>query len=214
MPPPLFTQLDRLLKGDDLGCDDANDVIGFGGTWLGSRARLGLRDRVSRFVVRMPRLRLKREEDTDPLIRRRERQQQCAVLPHAIVADELCHVPLVHVNVMNAVAGQEIEDLVARLRLGSPSLAERIDARVVFLDGALDEVLELIAEVVVRPRKAVRQQFHVEPVEEVRADEVEGLAARGVGKYLEPVGQRGKGSVHRMGEVVVNEEQQFRGTGL
>lgn len=102
-------------------------MIGFAGAGLRSRAGVRrVRTGVARCVVRVPGLRLKRQEDGHPLPRRRELQHDAAILPHSVIAEEGGHVALVHVDVMNAESGQEVEDLVPRMWLGAPALAKGI----------------------------------------------------------------------------------------
>src|SRR6476660_7953205 len=81
-------------------------------------------------------------------------------------------------NVVNPIAGQEIEYLVLRGSVGSPPLSERIYYSVRFLYRAIDKVFDLIAQVVVWPRNVRRKDAHLEPVEKIAANEVECLFAR------------------------------------
>ena len=81
-------------------------------------------------------------------------QHETAILPHAVIAEEGRHVALVHVDVMNAESGQEVEYLVPRLWLGAPALAKGIDRGVRFLNRPLDEMLELITQIIVRTGQA------------------------------------------------------------
>ena len=59
-------------------------------------------------------------------------------------------VALVHVDVMNAESGEEVEDFVPRLRLGAPALAEGVDRGILLLNSPLDKMLQLIAQIIVR----------------------------------------------------------------
>ena len=65
-----------------------------------------------RRVVGVPRLRLEPQEHRNPLLLIREMNQQPAVLLDAVVVLELRDVALVHVDVVDPVAGQETEVLV------------------------------------------------------------------------------------------------------
>src|SRR5262245_25349666 len=118
----------------------------------------------------MPGLRLKCQEDGYPLLRGQKLQHEAAILPHAVIAEEGGHVALVHVNVMNAESGQEVKDLVARVRLRAPALAKGIHRGVRFLNRALDEMLELITQGMVRAGERGRQRSHVYAIEEISAD--------------------------------------------
>jgi transposase, IS6 family len=78
-------------------------------------------------IVGMPGLRLEGQEDRHPLVLGRVVQQQPAVLPDPVVTAKLAAVALVHVDVMDPVAGQKPEHLVAGGRLGPPPLPEPKD---------------------------------------------------------------------------------------
>ena len=109
----------------------------------------------------------------------------------SIVAQEGRNVALIHVNVVNPIAGQELEYLVLRRRLGSPPLSERVYDSVRFLYRAIDEVFDLIAQVVVRPRKIRRKDAHLEPVEKITSNKVECLLARCASERGEPIRKSG-----------------------
>ena len=130
-------------------------------------------------IVRVAGLILESQEDGHPLPRGRELQHEAAILPHAVIAEERGHVALVHVNVMNAESGQEVEDFVPRLWLGAPALAKGIDRGVRFLNSPLDEMLELVTQVIVRTGQGGRQRSHVQAIEEIGADIVQALSAGG-----------------------------------
>ena len=66
-------------------------------------------------VIRMPALELKGGEDGDPSIFGWKMNHQCAVLPVTILTGESATIPLIHVNVVNAVPGVEVENLVRNL---------------------------------------------------------------------------------------------------
>ena len=102
-------------------------------------------------VIGVPGLGLERQEDRHPLVLGRVVQQQPAVLPDPIIAAELLAVALVHVDVMDPVAGQEPEHLVPGGRLGPPSLPEGIDPGRRVGRGPLYEVVELVGQVIVGP---------------------------------------------------------------
>jgi len=102
-------------------------------------------------VVGVPRLRLKRQEDTDPLVLGRVVQQQPTVLPDAVVLAEALTVALIHVDVMNPVAGPKAEDLVRDPGFWPPALPEGIQAGSRVDGGAAHEVVQLVGQVVVGP---------------------------------------------------------------
>jgi hypothetical protein len=162
----------------------------------------------------VPRLGLKRQEDPDPLVLGRVVQQQAAVLPDAVVPAEALAVALIHVDVVNPVAGQEAEDLVGDPGFGAPALPEGIHAGSRVRGGAAHEVVQLVGQVVVGPWRAGRLRLHLLPVEQVRADEVQRHPAGLVGQRGKTVGQAGQGLGYGMTEVLVGRIQQFRGLFL
>jgi hypothetical protein len=127
-------------------------------------------------VVGVPCLGLEGEEDRHPLALGGVVGQQAAVLPDAVVLLELWAVALVHVDVVDAVAGSEAEDLVAG-GLGSPPLPEGVQPGGGVGGGALDVVVELVGEVVVWPGCGGRHRPEQLPVEQVGADVVQRLLA-------------------------------------
>ena len=98
------------------------EVAGPAGADRRRRRRSGRRDRVSRPVVRVPRLRLELHEDGGPLVLIRKVHHQAAILKHPVIARELTGVALVHVDVVDAVAGQEAEVLVLDARPPVPTV--------------------------------------------------------------------------------------------
>src|SRR5207248_11749896 len=84
----------------------------------GARSRLASRsggtrqDGVAGVVVRAPGLRLEGQEDGHPALVGRELEEQRAVLIDAVVLGEIGVVALVHVDVVDAVAGHEPEGLI------------------------------------------------------------------------------------------------------
>ena len=152
-----------------VGSGGGPDGIGTTGGITGS----GSTDLVSRLVVCVPTLRLKLEEDGNPLSLRREVNDHAAVLPHTIIADEIPHVALIHVDVVDAVAGKEAEVLVLLVILRSPALAECIDYRLFVGDSALHDAINLLVEIVIKTGNVERQRPHFRAVEEVPADVVE-----------------------------------------
>ena len=125
------------------------------------------------YIVGVPGLRLKGEEDGDPLIGRGKAEDEAAVLPHSIIVPVPGIVALIHMDVVNAVARIEMEDLVRGPRLRAPARAESEDLGGCLACGAIDIVGQSVAQVVVVARQARREQAHVESVEEVPADEIE-----------------------------------------
>src|SRR6266851_5406017 len=79
-------------------------------------------------VVGVPRLALESEERRDPSVGFREPKQKATIMPYAIVAGMAAgaRIALVHVYVMNAAIGFELECLVRRI-LGPPGLAKGED---------------------------------------------------------------------------------------
>ena len=76
---------------------------------------------------------------------------------------------------MNTIARQEIKHFVFEGGFRPPALTERINQRSRLLNGTAYVVLELITEVVVRPRKAGRQQSHLQPIEKIASDVIKRL---------------------------------------
>jgi hypothetical protein len=141
-------------------------------------------------------------------------QQQPAVLPDPVVTAELLAVALVHVDVVDPVAGQEPEDLVPGGRLGPPPLAERIDPGRRVGRGPFHEVVQLVGQVVVGPGGGGRHRTHHCPVEQVGPEEVKGQAAGRAREQTEPVRQTGQALHHRVGERLLGQVQQLRGVLL
>lgn len=129
-------------------------------------------------VVGVPGLALEGEEDADPPGLCREVEEQATVLPDAVVALEAPAVALVHVDVVDAVPGQEAEDLVADGGLGPEALAEHVRPGGRIGHRALDVVVEQIGQVVVGALRVRGQRTHRRRVEEVAAHEVKVRAAR------------------------------------
>ncbi len=77
-------------------------------------------------VVGVPGLRLKRQEDPNSLLGRGEAEDERAILPYPVVTCELWMVALVHVDVVDAVAWYEPEDLVTLVLLRPPGFAEGV----------------------------------------------------------------------------------------
>ena len=65
------------------------------------------------FIVGVPRLGLKRQEDRHPLLRGGKLEHQSPVLPNAIISHMGRYIPLIHMNVMNTVAWFKAENFVS-----------------------------------------------------------------------------------------------------
>ena len=107
-------------------------------------------------IVGMPCLRLECKKRGDPLVGRRKVQYQAAILPYAIVLAIGGAVALIHMDVVDAIAGLEVEHLVSNSLLGPPTLAEGVHQSIGFVDRAFDVMLDAVAEIVVRPRQIRR----------------------------------------------------------
>ncbi len=95
-------------------------------------------------------------------------------MPNAILLGELLVlVALVHVDLVHAVPRQEAEDLVLDLRLRTPTLAERVQERILVAHCALHVLIELLVQVVVGAGRGQRQGHEILRREQVAADEVE-----------------------------------------
>src|SRR4051812_36264842 len=104
---------------------------------------------MTRPVVGMPGLGLKLQEQSGPTACGGKKEQQSSVLPHTIVIHKSGRVSLIHVDVMNAVAGQEAEDLVAVTGFRPPSLSKSVDDRVFFTHCFLHQCVDYVVQVVV-----------------------------------------------------------------
>ena len=104
----------------------------------------------------MPALRLELQEYRGPLVLVWKVHQQPAVLIYAIIVDETTGIALVHVDVVNTVAGQESEVLVLGGGFGTPALTEGVNQRILVGHGALHHPIELVVEVVVETGDAER----------------------------------------------------------
>ncbi len=135
-------------------------------------------------------------------------QQQSAVLPDPVVAEEAPAVALVHMDVVDPVAGQEPEHLVLDVRFGAEAGAEEVQACVRVVHRAPHVVVEEVGEVVVGARDVRRQRAQAGRVEEVAAHEVE-VRASGTGQQRVPaVGQLLQTTGHRVPEVVGDQVEQ------
>ena len=76
--------------------------------------------------------------------------------------------------------------------------------------GAIDEMRQPVAEIVVRSRQVRRQGPHVQTVEEIAANEVEREAARLLGNGREALSERHQAVCHDMMKVFGDEKQQLR----
>src|SRR5215218_6069492 len=85
---------------------------------------------------------------------------------------ELRVVSLIHVDVVDAVARHETEDLVPLILLRSPALAEGVHLGVVLQPGPSDVMLHPVTEVIVRTRQVVRQGSQPQAVEEVSPNKI------------------------------------------
>src|SRR5438034_1112458 len=107
-----------------------------------SRQRTGFRRRaylVPRDVIGVPGLRLKLEEDRDPLVLVGEMKEKTTVLPDAVIFDERLDVALVHVDVVDSVAGLEPKVLVL-LALWPPALSKGVNQSLLVCHRTLDVV--------------------------------------------------------------------------
>src|SRR5262249_764676 len=157
----------------DQCANDANTRIRLSGTWL--RPWAGMRDGggcMSCCIVGVPGLRLKCEKDGNPLLRCGEVENQPTILPHTVIADKWLRIALVHVNVVDAIAGAEMKDLIGLL-LWSPTLTKSIYERIGLIDGTHGIVLQPIRKIVIRTRYAWWQLVHVQSIEQVTADKIE-----------------------------------------
>ncbi len=137
--------------------------------------------------------------------------EQGAVLPDPVVGAELSAVALVHVDVVDTVAGPEPEHLVGDVRLGAEPLPEEVQGGGGVGDGPLHVVVEQVGQVVVGAREVGREQSHRGGIEQVAADEVQaGLPRLRCQSRPSAAGWREQFG-HRVAEVVVSQVQQLRG---
>jgi hypothetical protein len=113
-------------------------------------------------------------------------------------------------DVVDAIAGSEAEDLVAG-GLGSPPLPEGVQPGGGVGGGALDVVVELVGEVVVGPGCGGGHRPEQLPVEQVGADVVQRLLAGLARQRGEPVRQGRQVLDDRMAEGLVGQVQQLGG---
>jgi hypothetical protein len=186
--------------------DDAHGVIGF--------PRFNAGKGVPGLVVGVPGLGLEGQEDRDPLVLGRVVHQQTAVLPNPVVSTELLAVALVHVDVMDPVAGRETKDLVRGGRLGSPSLPERVQPGSWVGYGPLHEVVQLVGQVVVGPRGRGRHRSQHRWLEQVGPDEVQRQPTGRTRERGESLRQVGQPPQQGMIERLVCQVQQLRGVLL
>jgi hypothetical protein len=76
------------------------------------------------------------------------------------------------VDVVDAVARHETEDLVPLVLLRSPALAESVHFGVVLQPCPRDVMLDPVTEIIVRTRQVVRQGSQLQAVEEVSPDKI------------------------------------------
>src|SRR5262245_37985471 len=122
--------------------------------------RRGLRGAAVRiaFIVGIESLRLKCEEEGSPLVAG-VFYENGAVLVYAVIPLPFAGVALVHVDVVDAVAGRKPEVLIP-LRFGPPSFTERVYHGPRLAQGFDNCVFELIFEVIVRARRVRRHRRH------------------------------------------------------
>lgn len=168
------------------------------------------RERVPGLVIGMQSLRLKGQEQGAPAVQGGVVNQKRTVLPDAVVADEAAGVALVHVDVVDAVAGREAEHLVA-LALRAATFTERVNHRVRVGDRPLQLARQQVAEVVVHAEQIVRQGDHLLEVEGVAANEIDTAAARPPGQGVKAGREGGKLLGQRMQEGGRREVHQLRG---
>src|SRR4028118_328296 len=89
-------------------------MIWFAGIWVVSRSEVNPSFRVSGLVVRMPSLGLECQEDCNPTVGLGEVDEECPILVYSIVPVMVPFgVALVHVDVVDAVAGIELKNFIA-----------------------------------------------------------------------------------------------------
>lgn len=139
---------------------------------------LGIR-RWAATVIGLPGLGLERKEDRRPaiLVWRAPLENQAAIRPDPIVMPVLIAIPLVHVDVVNAVAGSEAKDLVRRVVLRPPARTVGVEPAGRVGERAFDVEIELVGEVVAWARKAGRDAPHVAAVEHPAALVIQGETA-------------------------------------
>ena len=99
-------------------------------------------------VVGVPRLGLEREKNRGPAIVARLVNDETTVGPDSVVVPMLVAITLVHVDVVDAVAGCEPEHLVRRAMLWSPARAEGKEPARRIGSQALDVEIELVDEII------------------------------------------------------------------
>lgn len=132
-------------------------------------------------------MRLKGEEDRAPAVVIPVFKQESTIPPGTIVGAVFVPVALVHMHVVQTIAGLKVKDVVCLPNLWAPARAEGVQAHGGIGDGLIDAQGQRINEVIARPRAAGRDAAHLAAVEHAAALVVEGQAARFVGHQLETV---------------------------
>ena len=160
-------------------------------------------DRIAGMVVRVPGLALEGEKGGDPPVGAGEPEEQAAVMPHAVVTGVAAGawIALVHVNVVDAAIGLELEGCVG-LVLGTPGLAEGEDHCVRIGQRPLDLRVDHVVEVVAVTRQVGRQQAHVLGIEQMAADVVEPAIFQAGRNRVETLLELLDGRQDRMAEII------------
>src|SRR5690348_2911888 len=98
-------------------------------------------------------------------------------------------VSLVHMNVVNTVPWTKPKNLVRLPPLRPPPLPERVDPCGWFLHGALDVMLDLVTQIIVRTREVGWKEPHVRSIKEITADEIHRRPTRLTRQQGKVVGQ-------------------------
>lgn len=130
-------------------------------------------------------------------------------MPDSVIAGMGRNIPLIHVNVVNAVAWSEAKYFVGDTLLRAPSFAKRIDQCIRLLDRAGNIVLYLVAQIVIWTRQIGREEPHIQPIEEIAANKIERWPTGLTLQQGESDGQPLQRCRNRVLEIVVDQKQQF-----
>ena len=128
-------------------------------------------------VVGMPGLGLEREKNRGEAIAAWLVEDETAVGPDPVVVPMLIAIALVHMDVVDAVAGCEAEDVVWCVNLRPPARAIGVESASRSRFEALDVKIELVDEIVARTRPVCRYPPHMAAVEHAAALEIQGKPA-------------------------------------
>ena len=129
-------------------------------------------------VIGMPGLGLELQKHADPLAGPGKIKQEGPILVYPVIAGKTPHIALIHMDIVDTIAGAEAEYLVGRVAFGPPTLAEGIDKRLLVGHRTLYELIDFLVQIVIRTGCAEGEHAHIARIKQVATNKVECCATR------------------------------------